>query len=158
MKRTLALLVFLAACGTDGSPGDDFIGTWTYNAGSTTTRTCPDPTLSATDMDTGSFQIAEGTMSDLIAVPQSGDKCPAIKYDVNGKTATIVGGQTCMYTENTQNGAIMVSGAYATGTFTLGADKKTMSGMATGSVTFTGSGGTITCSVTGSMSAVKAGN
>ncbi len=158
MKRILGLLVVLAACGTDGSAGDNFVGTWTYNAGSTTSIACPDPSFNSTDTQTGSFQIAEGTSSDLIVVPQSGDKCPAQKFDVNGKVATIVGGQTCMYTENTANGAVMVSGAYATGTFTLGADNKTVSGSQTGSVTFTGSGGTITCSVTGSMSAAKVGN
>ncbi len=158
MKRTLGLLVVLAACGTDGPAGAEFIGTWQYNAGSTTTQTCPDPTFNSTDTLTGSFQIVEGTMSDLISVPQSTDKCPAIKYDVAGKVATIVGGQTCMFTENTTSGAVMVSGAYATGSFTLGADKKSITGSQTGSVTYTGAGGTITCSLTGSASAVKVGN
>ncbi|MBL0213143.1 MAG: hypothetical protein IPQ07_04620 [Myxococcales bacterium] len=158
MKRTLGLLVFLAACGTNGSAADDFIGTWTYNAGSTSTLDCPDNSLDNTTMETGTFQIAEGTTSDFIVVPQSGDKCPAQKFDVSGKVATIVTGQVCMYTENTTNGTVMVSGAYATGTYTLSADKKTVSGSQTGSVTFTGSAATITCSVSGSVSATKVGN
>lgn len=158
MKRILGLLVLVAACGTDGNPGDDFIGTWTYNAGSTSTQDCPDNTLDSNAALTGSFQIAEGIDSDFIIVPSAGDKCPAQKFDVNGKVATILPGQTCMYTENTTSGAIMVSGAYATGTYTLGADKKAVTGQQAGSVTYSGAGGSITCTLSGTVSASKVGN
>src|SRR5438093_3404896 len=98
MKRFVGLVVFLAACGSDSAPGQEFFGTWMYNAGSSTTITCPNgPT---TNPSTGSFMVTEGTMSDLIVVPASGDKCPPQKYDVSGKTATIVAAQTCMYQTN----------------------------------------------------------
>jgi len=157
MKRALGLLLFLAACGTD-STTSNFVGTWTYNPGSTVMRTCPDTTLNSTSMLTGSFQLADGTMSDIIAVPQSGDQCPAVKYDITGKVATIVAGQTCMYTQNTTSGTVMTMIAYATGTFTLGADNKSVTGAQAGSVTFTGAGSTQTCSFTGTLSAGKVGN
>lgn len=157
MKRTLALLVFLAACGTDGSPGDDFIGTWMYNAGSSTTITCPNgPTTSP---DTGSFTVTEGTMSDLIVVPPAGDKCPPQKFDVSGKTATIVAGQTCMYQENDpQLGNVTYNIAYATGTFTLSGDKKMLSGSGGGTLMLTAAAGNATCSFTSTISASKVGN
>ncbi len=158
MNRFLGLLVVMAACGTDGNPGEAFIGTWTYNAGSTSTRDCPDNSLDTNVTLSGSFQIAEGIDSDFIIVPASGDKCPATKFDVSGKVATILSNQTCMYTENTTSGAIMISGAYATGTYTLSADKKGVTGSQAGSVTFTGAGGTITCTVSGTVSATKVGN
>jgi hypothetical protein len=158
MNRFLGLLVLVAACGTDGSGADVFIGTWTYNAGSIATRDCPDNTLDVNAALTGSFQIAEGIDSDFIVVPASGDRCPAQKFDVSGKVATIVAGQTCMYTDTSQGAAIMVSSAFATGTFTLGADKKSVSGQQAGSVTYTGSGGAITCTLSGTLSAAKVGN
>lgn len=158
MKRTLALLVFLAACGTDSTPGEQFFGTWMYNAGSSTTVTCPNSAPDTT-ADTGSFTVTEGTTSDIIVVPPAGDKCPPQKYDVNGNTATIVPGQTCMYTENDpQLGSVMVNGAFATGTFTLGADKKTVSGQGAGTVMLTAAAGTANCSVTTVLTATKVGN
>lgn len=157
MKRTLALLAFLAACGTDGSPGDDFIGTWMYNSGSSTTVTCSNgPT---TDADTGSFMITEGTMSDLIVVPPAGNKCPPQKFDVAGKTATIVTGQTCMYQENDpQLGNVTYNISYATGQYTLGADKKTVTGSGGGTVMLTAAAGNATCSFTSMLTATKVGN
>ena len=157
MKRTLGLLVFLAACGTNGAPGDDYFGTWMYNAGSTTTVTCPNgPQTSAS---TGSFTVTEGTVSDIIVVPPAGDKCPPQKFDVSGKTATIVTGQNCMYTENDpQLGSVMTNISYATGAFTLGADKKTVMGQSAGSVVFTAASGTATCSFTTVLTATKVGN
>jgi hypothetical protein len=157
MKRTLALLVFLAACGTDGSPGDDFIGTWMFNAGSSTTTTCPNG--STTDPDQGSFTVSEGTMSDLILNPAAGDKCPPRKFDVNGKTATIVAGQTCMYQENDpQLGNVTVNVAFATGTVTLSADKKMITGTGGGTIMLTAAAGNATCSFTSTTSATKVGN
>ena len=158
MKRTLALLVFLAACGTDGSPGDDFHGTWMYNTGSSTTVSCPGQAAN-TAPDTGSFTVTEGTMSDIIVVPPAGDKCPPQKFDVSGKTATVVAGQTCMYTENDpQLGSVMTNIAYATGSFTLGGDKKSVSGQGAGTVTFTAASGTVTCPFTTVLTASKVGN
>jgi len=155
---SVACVMAMAACGESEDPSEAFIGTWTYNAGSTTNTDCPDNQFDSVDPETGSFQITEGTASDLIVVPQAGDKCPAIRYDVNGNAATIQPSQTCMYTENTTGGAVMVSGAYTTGTYTLAADKKSATGTGTGSVTLTGAGGTITCSVTITVAATKAGN
>lgn len=158
MKRTLPLFLFLAACGTDGSAGEDFFGTWMYNAGSTSTVNCPGQAAS-TSPDTGSFMVTEGTMSDLIVVPPAGDKCPPQKYDVNGNAATIVAAQVCMYTENDpQLGSVMYNISYATGSFTLGADKKTVSGQGAGSVMLTASSGTVTCSFTNVLTATKVGN
>ena len=154
----LAGLVFvlgLAACGTDSS-ADAFIGTWQYNAGSTATRDCPDNTLDLTTPLSGSFQLAAGTMSDLIEVPSSGDQCPAQKFDVKGKTATIVPGQTCMYTDNTVSPPIMVSIAFATGTYTMSGSMIT--GTQMGSVTYTATGGNTTCTLSGTLSATKVGN
>lgn len=157
MKRTLALLVFLAACGTDGSAGDAFFGTWMYNSGSSTTFTCPNG--STTDTETGSFTVSEGTMSDLIVNPAAGDKCPPRKFDVGGKTATIVAGQTCMYQENDATlGNVTYNIAFATGTFTLGADSKMFSGTGGGTVMLTFSTGNATCSFTSTVSATKVGN
>ena len=157
MKRTLALLVFLAACGTDGSPGDDFMGTWMYNSGSSTTTTCPNG--STTDTETGSFTVSEGTMSDLIVNPGSGDQCPPRKFDVNGKVATIVAGQTCMYMVNDPDlGNVTVNAAFATGTFTLSADKKMISGTGGGTLMLSNAAGNVTCSFTTTMSATKVGN
>lgn len=160
MKTILGALCMMAmaACGDGESSSDAFIGTWTYNAGSITNTDCPDNQFDSNEPQTGSFQITEGTASDLIVVPQAGDKCPAIRYDVNGNIATIQPGQTCAYTENTTGGAVMVMGAYTTGTYTLSTDKKSATGAGTGSVTLTGAGGTITCSVSGSLSVTKAGN
>lgn len=144
----------MAGCGDGESASDAFIGTWTYNTGSTSNLDCPDNAFDNNDILSGSFQVAEGTMSDLISIPQSGDKCPAIRYDVNGKVATIQPSQTCMYTEN----GVMVNGAYGTGTFTLSADGKTATGSGTGSVILSGAAGSVTCSLTSSISATKAGN
>ena len=98
-------------------------------------------------------------MSDLIVVPPAGNKCPPSKFDVSGKMATIVAGQTCMFTENDpQLGAVMYNIAYATGSFTLGADKKSVSGQGAGTVMLTASTGTATCSFTTVLSASKVGN
>jgi hypothetical protein len=156
---SVALLAMtLAACGDGASDADAFIGSWMYNAGSTQNTDCPDNTLDSVDPQTGTFQIAEGIDSDLIVVPVAGDKCPAVKYDANGKIATIKPSQTCAYTENTTGGAVMVMGAYTTGTYTLSADGKSATGGGTGSVTFTGAGGTITCSVTITLAITKTGN
>lgn len=157
MKRTLALLMFLAACGTDGSPGDDFFGTWMFNAGSSTTFTCPNG--STTDADTGSFTVSEGTMSDLIVNPAAGDQCPPRKFDVSGKTATIVAGQTCMYQmADATNGNVTYTFAFATGTFTLSGDKKMLSGTGGGTVMLSAAAGNATCSFTSTTSATKVGN
>ena len=158
MNRILGLLVLVAACGTDGNGADSFIGTWTYNPGSTSVRDCPDNALDSNVALTGSFQITAGIDSDFIVVPASGDRCPAVKFDVAGKVATIVPGQTCMFTDTTGGGALMVNGAYATGTYTLGADKKSMSGQQAGSVMFTNATGSTTCSVSGTVTASKVGN
>jgi hypothetical protein len=157
MKRTLALLVFLAACGTDGSPGDDFKGTWMFNSGSSTTFTCPNG--STTNPDQGSFTVSEGVMSDIILNPAAGDKCPPRKFDVSGKTATIVAGQTCMYQENDpQLGNVTYNVAFATGTVTLSGDKKMLTGSGAGTVMLTAASGNATCSFTSTTSATKVGN
>ena len=158
MNRFLGLLVLVAACGTDGNPADDFIGTWTYNAGSTVTRDCTNNAFDANAALTGSFQIAEGIDSDFIVVPASTDKCPAQKFDVSGKIATIVPNQTCVYTDTSTNPSVMVNGAYATGTYTLGADKKSMTGQQAGSVMFSNATGSTTCTISGTVSAAKVGN
>ena len=157
MKRTLALLAFLAACGTDGGPEDAFIGTWMYNAGSSTTTTCPNG--STTEPDQGSFTVSAGTMSDLILNPASGDKCPPRKFDVSGKMATIIAGQTCMYQENDpQLGNVTVNVAFATGTATLSADGKMLTAAGGGTIMFTAAAGNATCSFTSTTSATKVGN
>ena len=157
MKRTLALLVFLVACGTDGSPGDDFMGTWMFNSGSSTTFTCPNG--STTDPDTGSFTVTEGTMSDLIVSPAAGDSCPPRKFDVTGKTATIVAGQTCTYMmADATLGNVTYNVAFATGSFTLSGDKKMFTGTGGGTVMLSWPTGNATCSFTSTTSATKVGN
>ena len=149
----------MAACSDSESSSDAFIGTWTYNAGSLNNTDCPDTQNDSNDPQIGSFQITEGTSSDIIVVPDAGDKCPAVRYDVNGNMAVLQPGQTCAYTTTTTSGGtVMLMGAYTTSSFTLSADKKSATGAGTGSVTVTGPGGTITCSVSQTLSITKAGN
>lgn len=89
----------------------------------------------------------------------AGDKCPPQKFDVSGKTATIVAGQTCMYQENDpQLGNVTYNIAYATGTFTLSGDKKMISGSGGGTLMLTAAAGNATCSFTTTISASKVGN
>jgi hypothetical protein len=98
-------------------------------------------------------------MSDLIVNPTTGDKCPPRKFDISGKSATIVAGQTCMYSENDpQLGNVTYNIAFATGTFTLGADNKMFSGTGGGTVMLTAPSGNATCSFTSTISATKVGN
>ena len=98
-------------------------------------------------------------MSDLIVVPPSGNKCPPQKFDVAGKSATIVAAQTCMYMENDpQLGNVTYNIAYATGTFNLSGDNKMITGSGGGTLTITAAAGNATCSFTNTLSATKVGN
>jgi len=144
--------------GGGDDPADKFIGTWTYNANSTTALDCQNNALDTTITETGTFQIAAGTSSDLIDVPDADDTCPPTRYDVNGNVATIQSGQTCMETKMTNGGATyMINAALNTGTYTLSGDGMMVNGTSTAGLTFTGAIAT-TCTATLSMSATKTGN
>ena len=100
MKQLASLLVFLVACGGGSGDGaDEFVGTWTYQAGSTSKLDCDNNQLDRTSTETGSFSVAEGSDSDLVLDQlDASDPCPAMKFDVSEGVATAMAGQTCMQT------------------------------------------------------------
>jgi hypothetical protein len=101
MKQFLSLLVsVVAACGgASGDGTDEFVGTWTYQAGSTSKIDCDNNQLDRTSTETGAFAVSEGSDSDLVVDQlDSDDPCPAMKFDVNEGVATATAGQTCTRT------------------------------------------------------------
>ncbi len=155
MKRLLGLVMILAACGGGDDRVDDFIGTWTYQAGASSNADCDNDQLDMMDQLTGSLQFAAGSMSDLIEVPGGEGACPPVRFDVDGGTATAQAGQSCTETIGTAPNTVMVTLTYSTYTLTLDSagTSATVSGRATAS--FTGAV-TAMCTVTAAGSIAKA--
>jgi hypothetical protein len=91
-KLTLSIALLLShalACG-DPDAGADFVGTWTYSSGTTTTISCEG--LSKTEPLTGALSIVAEIDADLAIADESG--C-ITKYDVAGDIATARPNQSC---------------------------------------------------------------
>jgi hypothetical protein len=144
----------LAACGGSDDRVDDFVGTWTYQAGSSATTDCDDDMLDSMDTPDSMLMLAAGTSSDLIEVPESGDTCPALRLDVDGGTAKAQSGQTCTETLGTAPDTLTVMVTINSYTLTLDSagTKLTLAGRA--SAMFTGAL-TATCTVTMNGTAMK---
>jgi hypothetical protein len=156
MRLTSLMILLVAACGGSGSDDrvDEFIGTWTYNAGSTFTLDCQNDALDTTDTATGTFAFQTGTASDLILAPEPDDTCAPVRLDVSGDTATVQSGQSCMDTDTQNN--ITTTTNIGVGSYKLNADGMMLTGMLNGNVTITGSFST-TCTFTSSLSGTKSG-
>lgn len=152
----LILLALVAASTLSGCGGDDgsaaFIGTWQYGAGSTTTLTCTG-TAPRVSNNTGTFQLAAGTESDIIEVPDAGDTCAPTKFNISGSTATVVPGQSC----TTMDAGRTTVASLSSYTLTLGADGKSLTLTANGSATVTGTT-SVTCTISLMANATKVGN
>jgi len=139
MKRILlgvGLALGLAAC---GSPGAAFVGTWA-DAGGSQTVSCTTGD-NETKPTAGNTTIVEGTDSDIVLTNAGGCN---IKYDVEGKVATAVAGQTCPV--DTLTAKIVTS------ILTLSGDGKSFT--ETDTATVTGPGGSCTISSTSSNTKV----
>ena len=121
-SSTLTRLAFLggflaiAGCATDDTNGGDptsFVGSWAYQPGAFTRRTC------GTDIQqntlNGSEELALGTDTPITWLAYG--VCE-IHFGLDGRTASAIGGQSCHITTNTESGTIAVT----TATFTLSAD------------------------------------
>lgn len=150
MKRLAWLLIGIAACGGDDRV-DDFIGTWTYLAGSSATTDCDDNQFDSTEAQTGMFQFAAGTSSDLVEVAAADDVCPSLRLDVSGGTAKVQAGQSC--TETLGTSTVMIAVDKYTGTLDSAGTKMTLAGQATMKIT---GAATVTCTITFAGSAMKA--
>ena len=137
MKRLSWLVIVLAACGSSDRV-DDFIGTWTYQAGASSMLDCDNNLFDLSGPLTGSFQIARGTSSDLIGVPDADDTCPPVRMDVDGDRASAQAGQTCVETVGTAPNTITVTGAVGTYTLTLDGAGTTITLDGRGSAMLTG--------------------
>jgi hypothetical protein len=123
MTRTLSLVVLaLASCGGgSGSPSpsdlDRFVGTWTVSTGMLM-ATCKGLPVPISSMLTGEQTVERGSDSDLAFNVQP--KCRLL-LDVNGDTATVRPGQTCVVTAmgfevpgTVSSGKLSIAGTSAT--------------------------------------------
>jgi hypothetical protein len=150
MKRFAWLVIVLAACGGDDRV-DDFIGTWTYKAGSTAMIDCDNNQLDMTEQETDTFQFAAGTSSDLIEVAETSDACPPVRLDVSGSTASAQAGQSCTTTLGVAPNIVTVTSSLTTYTATLDAAGTKITLQARASSMFTGPiTATCTATITGS--------
>jgi hypothetical protein len=146
MVGILASVAALAAasCGSDGDGTDDFVGTWNYTSGTSTTNCGPG--TSSTEMVTGSTTLMRGIASALVSVD---DGC-TIALDVTGNTASARPGQQCSVTEDGTNVTIR----FDSYTFTINGIVADESGSAT--LMGTGPGGVIVnCTYTMSAKLMK---
>jgi hypothetical protein len=152
MKRLSGLLIVLAACGGSDDRVDDFVGTWTYQAGGTSNIDCDNNALDMMEVLSGSFQLAAGTSSDLIQVPDANDACQPVRLDVSGGTANAQTGQSCMATVQT----VTVTTTVNQYTLTLDSAGTTITLQGRASAVFSGAA-TATCTATLAGSATKTG-
>ncbi|HWO24865.1 MAG TPA: hypothetical protein VNO30_39255 [Kofleriaceae bacterium] len=153
MQRLAWIVAALAACGGDDRV-DDFVGSWTYQAGSITTLDCDNNNLDSMDMLTGTFMYTVGTSSDIIEPQAADEPCPALRLDVSGGTARAQSGQTCTQTVGVapNTATIMASITSLTATLDSAGTKLTVQGESTSTVT---GGITASCTATINGTAMK---
>ena len=137
------LLASVAAC-TDTT---NFVGTWTYNMGSSGQVTCPGSTGTITVG--GNEEFREGTDTDLVVI--SSDGCN-LKLDANGDRADAVPGQSCTST----SGGITTTITYNSLSYMM--QDKVMSFSAAGTVRQMGPSGEVTCTLSASATLHKVSN
>jgi hypothetical protein len=128
----------LGGCGSDDSGGQDFLGTWKFEAGSTSTLTCDNAALNSTSTIDSSFMLSTGVSSDLVE-PDENNECEPIRYDVNGQVATLQASQTCSTSATTTGGSrYTVLLNITSSTYTLGMDGTSLTSTGGGTITFSG--------------------
>jgi hypothetical protein len=140
----LAVVLGVAGCGggEDGASVDNFVGTWNYTSGTSTTN-CGGQ--SQTDMLTGGTTFSKGISSALVS---SADGC-TLQLDVNGSTASAKSGQECNQTSQGATVTLKLT-AY---TFTVNGIVADESASAT--LTGNGPGGTVNCTYTSTGKLMK---
>jgi hypothetical protein len=135
-------LLSIAAC--PGNEATRFEGTWTYNAGSSLTITCPDGTDTANI--TGNEDFRPGTDSDLVVISSTGCN---IKVNASGNHADAIPGQSC----STLLNGVTTTITFNTGTYVF--QSEVLSFSAAGTVGVMGPGGEVTCTVAASATLHK---
>jgi hypothetical protein len=144
LNRTVGWSLFicglgLAGCASSSAAGgaatDNFVGTWKYTSGTTTTN-CQGTTSS--ENVTGNETITKGSASDLVV----SDPSCAFNFSVSGGTATAAPGQSC--TVQVAGGTGMETASSLV--FTT-SDGKTGHVSGTFNVTESSGGASVTCTV-----------
>ena len=145
----LAIMVALAACGTDDTAAA-LAGTWMPAPGAVLTLNCNGNAV--TDMLTSAEVFAKGVDANLATTSGLSSGSCTLRYDVNGKTATARAGQSCTEMENGLTIVITIQ----TATLTLGADSEMMTESVSGTAQVTGTvTGTCTVGATYTLSKVS---
>jgi hypothetical protein len=145
-------LVLVGGCSSSGGGGpggpnaDSYAGMWTFQTGSIV----PNCNLTASDIDlTGQPMTITKTDSSHIAVVvnATGATCD-VNFTVNGATATVASGQTCMISDNGITATVNVT----SWTLTLSGSQLSMSMSGSASA----AGGLVTCTPTSTGTLNKA--
>jgi hypothetical protein len=139
----------LCGCGAPAEPFGKFVGTWSYQAGSSVMAACPAPIGNTNTMLTGNVRVVAGLDADLVVLDAAGCNVP---YTVDGDVATAKVGHMCTH-PGPQMG-VTQSNTVTSGSFT-NTDGKTMTGTGVTNSVFTSQVGSITCTVTLSVNLRK---
>lgn len=134
--QLVAMLGLLAGACTSEGDFSEFIGTWTYNSGSSGVMTCPGST--ATFNVGGNEEIRDGTESDVVVISSNGCN---LKFNGAAGRIDAIPGQTC----SSLIDGVTTSVTFNSASYNVSSGILALSGA--GTARFTGPGGEVTCTL-----------